>query len=142
MIRPSTHPDWQDSYAGPTDAQITTARDAYETGFRRLPAWVGWALAARNKAVQLFGLKTRIEGREEELMLALPVLQETPEAYEVGIHDKHLTFTILTERTGTDTRLTTSIWFNHWTGRTYLALVYIPHKIIVRLAVKALSWQT
>lgn len=139
MIKPSSAPDWQDSFAGPTDAQVTTARDAYETGFKRLPAWVGWALSARNKVVQAFGLKTEIEGQKEELMLALPVLQETPNAYEVGIDDKHLTFTILTERTATGTRLTTSIWFNHWTGRAYLALVYIPHKIIVRLAVKALA---
>ncbi len=139
MIRPSSPPDWQDSFAGPTDPEITTARNAYETGFRRLPAWVGWALSARNKVVNLLGLKTKIEGREEELMLALPVLQESPEAYEVGIDDKHLTFTILTERTAQGTRLTTSIWFNHWTGRAYLALVYIPHKIIVRLAIKALS---
>ena len=139
MIRPSTQPDWHDSFAGPTDPQIVTAREAYETGFSRLPSWVGWALSARNKVVQAFGLKTKIEGRDEELMLALPVLQETPEAYEVGIDDKHLTFTILTERTETGTRLTTSIWFNHWTGRAYLALVYIPHKIIVRLAIKGLS---
>ena len=139
MIRPSSSPDWQDSVAGPTDPKVVTARDAYETGFRRLPAWFGWALAARNKTVQLFGLKTEIEGREEELMLALPILQETPEVYEVGMVDKHLTFTLLTERTHTGTRLTTSIWFNHWTGRAYLALVYIPHKIIVRLAVRAVA---
>ena len=79
--------------------------------------------------MQLFGLKTEIEGREEELMLALPNLEETPERCEVGIDVKHLTFT----------RLSTSIWFNHWTVRAYLALAYIPHKIIVRLTVKALS---
>ena len=89
--------------------------------------------------MRLFGLKTKVEGRQEELMLALPVLHETPESYEVGLTDKHLTFTILTERSKTGTCLTTSIWFNHWTGRAYLALVYIPHKIIVRLAVRALA---
>lgn len=40
--------------------------------------------------------------------------------------------------TVTTARLTTSIWFDHWAGRVYPALVLIPHMIIVRHTMRGL----
>jgi hypothetical protein len=99
---------------------------------------VAYALAARNALMRPFGLVT--EGpKGAPLMLSLPVVEDSPAAYEIGTADKHLTFTLRTELDGAQARLTTSIWFNHWAGRLYLAAVLIPHKIIVRQALRGVA---
>lgn len=139
FTRPDRPPDWQDSHAGPVSPRIETARQAYEEGFLRLPGWVSTAMRLRNRAMARFGLRTEGQGGDRAMMLSLPVLRETPEAYEVGLPDRHLTFTILTERTAQQASLTTSIWFNHWAGRLYLAAVLLPHKIIVKRAIRGLE---
>ncbi|WP_417524946.1 DUF2867 domain-containing protein [Marinovum sp.] len=140
FARPIRPPDWQDSHAGPVAPRIETARQAYEEGFLRLPGWVSTAMRLRNRAMARFGLRTESSagGSGKAMMLSLPVLSETAERYEVGLPDRHLTFTILTERTAAGARLTTSIWFNHWAGRVYLAAVLLPHKIIVKRALRGL----
>ncbi len=130
---PDRAPDWQDRHEGMVAADITTARQAYEQSFRSLPPWVGWALNLRNRLVSIFGLKTTAEGGTE-LMLGLPIISERPDSYEIGLEDRHLTFTLLTEKTEGKASVTTRIWFNHWAGRLYLAVVLIPHKIIVKRA--------
>ncbi len=90
----------------------------------------------RNRIVGLFGLTTPTMGKG---MMDLPVAVETAQAYELGLIDRHLTFTLETLHQGSAATLTTRIWFNHWTGRLYLAMVLIPHKIIVKLALRRLS---
>jgi hypothetical protein len=35
--------------------------------------------------------------------------------------------------------MTTSIWFNHWSGRAYLGVVLVPHKIIVKQCINRLA---
>ena len=136
---PDDPPDWQDSHQGPVSPRITTARQAYEEGFLRLPTWVSHALRLRNTAVARFGLQTEGRAKGSELMLTLPVIEETDTRYKVGLPDRHLTFTILSELIGDTARMTTSIWFNHWAGRVYLGVVLIPHKIIVKRALKGLA---
>ncbi|MCF6234083.1 MAG: DUF2867 domain-containing protein [Rhodobacteraceae bacterium] len=138
MIRPDRPADWSDGHQGPVRPDISTAREAFEQGFLNLPGWVGFALNLRNRIVGLFGLTTT--GPDgQEMMLNLPVIGETSDRYEVGLIDRHLTFTITTELTDQRLKMTTSIWYNHWVGRAYLALVLIPHKIIVRLALRGVK---
>ena len=138
MSRPDRSADWRDSHQGPVRRDITTAREAFELGFLNLPGWVGFALNLRNRIVGMFGLTTT--GPDgQEMMLNLPVIGETPDRYEVGLIDRHLTFTITAELTDQWLKMTTSIWYNHWIGRMYLALVLIPHKIIVRLAIRGVK---
>lgn len=135
--RPKHNPDWQDTHSGPVAPQYKTARQSFEAGFASLPGWVSIALRLRDAVVKRFGLTTVSEG--DLNMTSLPVLQETPTTYEVGLEDKHLTFTLLTQQNNNNVSVTTRIWFNHWLGRVYLAAVLLPHKIIVRHAVRALT---
>jgi len=138
MNRPDRPADWSDCHHGPVRRDITSAREAFEQGFINLPRWVGLALNLRNRIVGLFGLTTESPDGQE-MMLNLPVICETPNRYEVGLPDRHLTFIITADLTGRHLKMTTSIWFNHWAGRLYLALVLIPHKIIVKLAIKGVK---
>ena len=137
MERPVREEDWSDVHAGEVSSEITGARMAFETAFSRLPKWVDTALAARDFVVRRFGLTTVSEGALS--MTTLPVLQESQEVYEVGLQDRHLTFTLETELQGSHVSVTSRIWFNHWAGRLYLALVLIPHKLILRHAIRSLA---
>lgn len=136
LKRPLRPPDWSDTHHAPLRAELTTARAAYEVALGQLPPWIGAAMTIRNRIVGRFGLTTPTMGQG---MRDLPVVSETPDAYELGLIDRHLTFTLHTIRDGDTARLTTRIWFNHWTGRLYLAVVLIPHKIIVKLALRRLA---
>ncbi len=136
LERPLRSPDWSDTHHAPVRDDLVTARAAYEVALGTMPGWVRGAMAVRNGIVGLFGLVAPTMGRG---MLDLPVVHERPESYELGLVDRHLTFTLETERGADAVSLTTRIWFNNWTGRLYLAVVVIPHKIIVRQALWRLS---
>ncbi len=136
LKRPLRPPDWADVHSGPVRPAIGTARGAYETALGEMPPWAKAALAIRNRVVGVFGLETPDMGQG---MADLPVISETDEAYELGLEDRHLTFTILTQVRDGEAAVTTNIWFNHWAGRLYLALVLIPHKLILRGALRRLA---
>ena len=133
---PTTKPHWQDQHSGPLNPDHHSARAAWQAGLAAMPGWARIALRLRNRAMALFGLKTTESGDE---LLHLPVLEDSPDRYCAGMEDRHLTFTLLTERDNGQVRITTSIWFNHWTGRLYLAAVLIPHKLIVRASIRGLE---
>ena len=137
LVIPPRAPDWHDRHSGPVRADIGAAREADVEGVAKMPRWAEHALAMRNRIVSVFGLEPG--GGEGELMAELPVRSETPDAYECGLTDKHLTFTILTELKAGRVSMMTSIWFNHWAGRAYLSAVLIPHKIIVKQCIKRLA---
>ncbi|MBY4891421.1 DUF2867 domain-containing protein [Rhodobacteraceae bacterium N5(2021)] len=123
-------------HTAPLRAELTTARAAYEAALGQMPPWVQGAMKVRNWVVGRFGLRTPTMGKG---MADLPIVSETPEAYELGLIDRHLTFTLETIRERGTARLITRIWFNHWTGWVYLAVVLIPHKIIVKLSLRRLA---
>ncbi|MGB0506585.1 MAG: DUF2867 domain-containing protein [Pikeienuella sp.] len=135
---PPREPDWQDCHSGPRRPELGMARDAYAEGMAVMPGWAQFALAARNRIVGLFGLRTGSD-QGGDLMTSLPVLTDTTELYECGLTDKHLTFTLSTRLEGGRISITTSIWFNHWSGRLYLAVVLIPHKLIVKQTIRRLA---
>lgn len=138
LLRPAGKADWSDCHCG-TMAESLPARLAYERAFGRLPHWIGVAMAIRNAVVRPLGLRTDAPDRARSGMLQLPVLEETPHSYEVGLADRHLTFTLQTETHERKVCLTTRIWFNHWLGRLYLLVVLLPHKVIVRQAIRGLA---
>jgi hypothetical protein len=138
LIIPSRAPNWQDCHSGPRRTDLGMARDAYVEGMAVMPKWAQIALAARNRIVGLFGLRTGSDGGGD-LMTSLPVLTETPDLYVCGLTDRHLTFTLATRLEGDELSVTTSIWFNHWTGRLYLGVVLIPHKLIVKQMIRRLA---
>lgn len=138
LVVPPRAPDWHDRHSGPVRADFRSAREAYVEGITQMPRWAEHALAMRNRIVSVFGLHTGGEA-EGDLMASLPVRSEAPDAYECGLTDKHLTFTILTELKAGKVSMTTSIWFNHWAGRAYLGVVLIPHKIIVKQCINRLA---
>jgi len=120
---------------------LGTARAAYEVALGTLPPWVHGVMKIRNRVVGRFGSATPTmgQGMMRQGMMDLPVVSETGEAYELGLIERHLTFTLQTCLEGGAATLTTRIWFNHWSGRLYLGIVLIPHKIIVRLALRRLA---
>jgi hypothetical protein len=96
-----------------------------------MPRWAGAALVLRDLVVRPLGLKTAA-GQRGEGMLGLPVITEQRGVYELGMEDRHLSFTIRTELAEGVAHVRTSIWFNHMLGRAYLAVVWLPHKLILR----------
>ena len=137
MQRPNRDVDWSDCHRGVVSPEVTTAKQAFETAFARLPRIVEHALTVRNAVVGWLGLATATDG--QVTLATLPIVAETPARYEVGLADKHLTFTLETHLAGRNIAVTTRIWFNHWTGRAYLAAVLLPHKWIVRHAIRSLT---
>ncbi|WP_224814335.1 DUF2867 domain-containing protein [Hasllibacter sp. MH4015] len=136
LKRPLRPPDWSDTHRAEARPDLTSARAAYEVALGTMPPWVRRAMGLRNRIVHLFGLATPTM---EKGMADLPIVAERPKVYEVGLADRHLTFTLETRLEDRTASLTTRIWFNHWTGRLYLAVVLIPHKIIVRSALRRLA---
>lgn len=138
LRRPDRAPDWSDRHVARINPGIRDARSAYLKAIHGFPVWARVALRLRNRIVAPFGLRT--EGAEGgDLMATLPVVHESADRLEVGLADKHLTFTIETALSGGRAAVTTRIWFNHWSGRLYLAAVLLPHKLILRHSLKGLA---
>lgn len=138
LTRPDRAPDWSDRHEGSVSPAIRDARSAYLQAIHGFPAWARIALRLRNRIVAPFGLRT--EGADGgDLMATLPVVHESADRLEVGLADKHLTFTIETALSGGRAAVTTRIWFNHWSGRLYLAAVLLPHKLILRHSLRGLA---
>jgi len=137
LRRPDRAPDWSDRHNAAIDPAIPDARTAYLKAIRSFPAWAKLALHLRNRIVAPFGLRTEASAGGD-LMETLPVVHDSTERYEVGLVDRHLTFTIETVLSGGNAAVTTRIWFNHWSGRFYLAAVLLPHKLILRQSLRGL----
>lgn len=137
QARPDRAPDWTDTHTGRVAPRIITARQAFEAGFTNMPRWVDGAVRMRNAVVRRFGLNTGPDVSDP--MTHLPVLQERPDVFETGLEDRHLTFSIETVLQNGQAAATTRIWFNHWSSRLYLAIVVVPHKIIMRHIMRSLA---
>lgn len=137
LARPSRDPDWSDVHTGPVSASYMSAREAFDAGFANMPGWATHALSLRDKVVGRLGLTTVTEG--ETRMTSLPVLVDTPQVFETGLEDKHLTFTLETRLEGDSVSAKTRIWFNHWSGQLYLRAVLIPHRLIMRHIIRSLA---
>ena len=129
--RPTRAPDWADTVAGPQSDPNLTARAAFTEALAQPPKWLGAAMALRNLVVAPFGLKRAIEG-EGPFLGRMPVVADTPDHFETGIDDRHLTFTLAVRRGNGRLGVTTAIWFNSWIGRVYLRVVMPGHILATR----------
>lgn len=134
-------PDYFDSYQ--TVKATTGSIDEITTKLFKTPAWVGALGKLRNLMVKPFGLKTEkdIEKERSEIDLA-PVLFRNDHELVMGLDDKHLSFriSVFEEPAGTKNAvsITTVVWFNHWGGRVYFALIKPFHCAIIRTMLRRL----
>lgn len=139
LTPPDAPPDWFDVHSGPVANPDWTARQAWEYAERHMPLWALAAMGVRNLVVWPLGLHAG-RGQTKGIALSrLPVFEERADAFETGLIDRHLTFTLRTEVKDSQATITTRIWFNHWLGRVYLGVVWIGHKLILRHALRSLA---
>ena len=124
-------PDWADTIVGPMRDPGLTARQAFMHALDHTPLWLKAAMAVRNLVVAPFGLTRRLEGKGH-FLTRMPVVADTPDHFETGMPDRHLTFTLSTHRLRDHIGVTTNVWFNSWLGRIYLRLVMPGHILATR----------
>ncbi len=127
--RPNRPADWYDIHEAQAAQAFACPKDAYFASLQHMPSWTNVATSIRNRVVKPFGLET---GASSDLLQNMPVATDTAEIFEAGLVDKHLTFSIEVRFIGETIQYQTNIWYNHLAGRVYLAMVYVPHKIIMR----------
>ncbi|GFE66287.1 DUF2867 domain-containing protein [Litoreibacter roseus] len=130
-LRPDRAPDWADTVSGPMRDPSLSAKATFLRALENPPLWLGAAMAVRNIAVAPFGLQRELPGAGHFLE-RMPVVIDTPEHYETGLEDKHLTFTIATRIVQPVVHVTTAIWFNSLLGRVYLTAVMPGHILATR----------
>lgn len=142
---PARDPDYRDRFAGPIGDNAATARELAQRATEASPFWFRAAFALRQLGARIVGLKTRAGGSDNGLpfLSDLPVLEDQPDRFRIGMGDRHLDFTLAVEKSGAkkaakEISFTTEIWFNGWTGRAYLMLVLPIHKLILRRYVRSL----
>ncbi len=142
FIKSDHPPDFADSFTGKNAYRDKTPRQLAELAIASTPAWFHFLFSLRQKIARLAGLKTRPAGRvgaDVSFLLAMPVIQDDESAYEAGLHDKHLDFTIRVTRNIDDVQMETRVWYKNFWGRPYLMLVLPFHNLIVSHWVKSLK---
>ncbi|MEK9969896.1 MAG: DUF2867 domain-containing protein [Ferrovibrio sp.] len=119
------------------------ARAIVALAFGNLPDWAGWLLKIRNLVMRPFGLKT------DEIVHALPVLQESPDDVVLGLNDDHLDFRTQfrtdTIRLGPQgpvlgmVTVTTVVRTHNRLGRIYLGIIMPFHKLVIRSLLKRVA---
>ena len=138
---PDQPPDWQDRYDGPLAGAHVPARAVFERALAATPGWVRPAMALRRALVAPFGLVTGVGQSDSQahFLAQLPVAREEDDAFETGLTDRHLTFTLRTTTAPGQVRVETRIWFHAWYGRVYLRLVQPAHMLILRQMMRRLE---
>lgn len=131
FARPSRAPDWADTVAGPLRQPEMPARALFHAALSRPPLWLGAAMVLRNILVAPLRLRRGLPGGGHFLE-RLPVIADGPGHFETGLPDRHLTFTLAVRKRAGEVFVTTSIWFNAWTGRVYLRLIMPGHILATR----------
>lgn len=149
--------DYSDSFRG-IFTDKTNRIDAAAAGkvfFTSAPAWIGKLFELRNKMVAAFGLKTSGNGQNRQDLLdnfkcepgeqlgLFKVFARTENEVILGEDDKHLNFRIslFLDRTGPKQKaltISTTVQFNHWTGKLYFLPVRPFHRAIVPAMLKSL----
>lgn len=94
-------------------------------------------MSLRNRLARLVGLHG--EGNDPSFLARMPVVTDTPEQFESGLTDRHLTFTLRADLNGDHLTLSTRIWFNHPLGRVYLAAILPFHNAMLRHVMRQLA---
>jgi hypothetical protein len=132
-----------DAFSVTIDDATLDARRAAERIFARQPRWVTMLMAARDRIVTPFGLKTEKIARSASNKVGFfPVLSETPERLVAGLDDKHLDFRVVIDVAGTTQRrvtVTTIVLTHNRLGRLYLAIITPFHRVIVRALLRQIA---
>ncbi len=157
LLADGTTYDYADSFRGIfTDkTNQVNAAAAGKAFFTSAPDWIGKLFELRNKMVAAFGLKTSgsPQNRQElldkfncepgEQLGLFKVFARTENEVILGEDDKHLNFRIslFLHRTGPTQKaltISTTVQFNHWSGRLYFLPVRPFHRAIVPAMLKSL----
>ena len=135
---------FMDAFSTTSDDTTRTARQAADRIFADLPRWITLLMAARDRIVTPFGLKTEKVARAARNRVGIfPVVSETPQRIVGGLDDKHLDFRVVVDvaPAGSQQRITaTTIVLTHnLLGRTYLAIIMPFHRVIVRALMRQLA---
>jgi hypothetical protein len=127
-----------DSYRLVVDEAALDAATAAHRMFGKMPWWIRALLAARNRLVAPFGLKT---GRENAPAASrriglFPIIAQTPQQVLLGLDDRHLDFRVAVAvvplpDAGQQVTATTLVRTHNLLGRLYLAVVLPFHRVIV-----------
>jgi hypothetical protein len=143
--------DYADAFRMRVDAKLFPNADTFARScFSHAPAWIRYALRARDAVVSVVGLKpSKIESatKQEDHPLGplergdragiFRVIDRTENEIVMGEDDRHLNFrvSVLYEReSGADeafVTLTTVVRFNNALGRAYFVPVKPVHKLVV-----------
>jgi hypothetical protein len=102
-----------------------------------MPNWANPLMGLRNRFARLVGLHG--DGNDPSFLARMPIVTDTPDRFESGLTDRHLTFTLRADLTGDHLALSTRIWFNHPLGRVYLAAVLPFHNAMLRHVMRQLA---
>lgn len=136
--------DFSDAFSGVTLRSPVTALEAANAAFDEPPPLVAGLMAARNRIVSVFGLKTPESPRDSAGLPQagiFPILSQTPQELVLGLDDKHLDFRIWVsvrprpagEGGGNQVVMATLVRHNHLSGRIYLATIMPFHKLLSRM---------
>ncbi|MDJ0612538.1 MAG: DUF2867 domain-containing protein [Rhizobiaceae bacterium] len=142
FAKPHREPDFKDCFSGANAYPEKSAKELAELALASSPFWFRVMFAMRQKLANIVGLRTKTDQGENpgvSFLLSLPELENTETAYEAGLADKHLDFTIRLEKTADRVNLMTQIWFNNFWGKIYLKFVLPFHNMIVSHWVKKLG---
>lgn len=139
--------DFHDAYEIALAHQGRSALEIYLTVAARMPAWVDFLMAARNRAVSLFGLKNlghlgNLEHAKEvstyrvgDRIGIFSLLSISDDEVVLGDSDRHLDVKVSFCKLAADNResivATTVVHIHNRLGRAYMVLVKPFHRLIV-----------
>lgn len=135
-------PDFEDCFSGNNAFPNKSPKELAEIALANSPLWFRILFSIRQKLASLIGLTTKTsQGTNPGVgfLLSLPVVQDDETAFEAGLADKHLDFTLRISKENNQIHLKTQIWFNNIWGKIYLAIVKPFHNLILAHWVKALG---
>ncbi|AIY41008.1 hypothetical protein LT85_1850 [Collimonas arenae] len=134
--------DFVDAYQVRADVPGLEARQAADAILKHPPGWIKQLMAARNRVVRLFQLKTVEMAMDDPRspqgkVGGFPIVAQSPREVVLGFNDKHLDFRIsvtVLAAGGAATLVTvcTLVKTNNLLGRAYLTTILPFHRIIVR----------
>ena len=127
--------DFADAFALAIAGKLN-ANEAAQRAFGRVPAWVSWLMALRNRLVRPFGLKTAVDDNLRVARIGyFPVVEANESRVVLGFPDRHLDFRVVVVaeslHEGTLVTATTLVRTHNRFGRVYLAFVRPFHRVIV-----------
>ena len=140
--KPQRQPNFEDCFSGENSFPEKSPKELAKIALASSPLWFQIMFSLRQKLAGLFGLLTETpEGKDPGVgfLLSLPIIQDDETAYEAGLADKHLDFTIRISKEDDQINLRTQVWFNNFWGKIYLKIVMPFHNLIVSHWVKSLG---